>query len=50
MPHAVLVGDSIFDNASYVPGEPRLSTSFADSSREIGRQRFLRWMATSPPT
>ena len=22
MPHAVLVGDSIFDNASYVPGEP----------------------------
>ncbi len=25
MPHAVLLGDSIFDNAAYVPGEPEVA-------------------------
>lgn len=33
-PHAVLLGDSIFDNGAYVPGEPAVAAQLADALPE----------------
>jgi len=35
MAHVVLLGDSIFDNAAYVPGQPRLTEQVAAYGHEV---------------
>ncbi len=49
MSHVVLLGDSIFDNARYVPGGPPVVERCAAGCPQGGREHWSRWTGTRSP-